>query len=96
MKRCWRELRGLKYETGVDDLDATVLRRQFEWAGHLVRRTVEDPARLSAIVLNFFNEDTRNTNRDLVGRMGWGGRVNPWSYENQFVGFFSKTLTSYG
>ena len=75
-------------EESFVSLDAYVLGRLYDYAGHLVRAIQANPGHLTGIALDFRDAPWKRTMTELVGHQGHPGRFSPWSWERQFSSYF--------
>lgn len=69
----------------LPDLDAYILGRMYDYAGHLIRAINTKPQHLTGQVLDFRNAEFKETLSTVVGHKC---RVAPWNWERQYLSFF--------
>ena len=87
-RRLNRILNQTMNEAAVDRIDHYVLKRMYDYTGHLVRVLDENPRHLTGMLLQFRDAQWKEAMTEVIGHQGHSGRVAPWCWERQYHAFF--------
>ena len=87
-RRMARELWEKMQEANLARMDAYVLGRLYDYAGHLARAIQANPGHLTGIALDFRDAEWKRTMTEVIGHQGHPGRFSPWRWERQFSSYF--------
>ena len=72
----------------LPDIDAYVLSRMYDYAGHLQRAVTANPLHLAGHLLKYRDAEWKDALTAMVGHQGHNGRISPWNWERQFHSYF--------
>ena len=72
----------------VGRIDYYVLKRMYDYTGHLMRVLAENPRHLTGMLIQFRDAQFKQDMTDVIGHQGHKGRVAPWCWERQYHTFF--------
>jgi len=73
---------------GLPDVDVYILKRMYDYTGHLARIVRDKPEHLTGKLLGYRDAEWKNALMQVVGHQGHKGRFSPWSWERQYDSFF--------
>ena len=89
-RRANKVLRLTLHESRILPIDAYILKRMYDYAGHLVRVSARDPQHLTGAVLGFMDAQFKDALTAVIGHQGHNGRFSPWNWERQYHSFFNR------
>ena len=72
----------------ICDIDVIVLRRMFDYIGHLMRIVTDKPRHLTGQIIKYKCCGFTQALTDVVGHQGRVGRHTPWSWKRQYHKYF--------
>ena len=72
------------------DVDVYVLKRMYDYAGHLMRTNKDKPDHLTGKVPAHRDAEWKAALRQVVGHQGHEGRFSPWNWERQCDAVFRQ------
>ena len=75
-------------DAATDRIDHYVLKRMYDYTGHLVRVLAENPRHLTGMLLQFRDAQFKEAMTGVLGHQGHAGRFAPWCWERQYHAFF--------
>ena len=83
-------LRDTMASNGLPDIDVYVLKRMYDYVGHLTRAVHVNPGHLTGLVMTFRAADWKYAMSTAVGHQGHRGRVAPWTWERQYSSYYNS------
>ena len=88
-RRLNRTLAQTMSDAAVGRIDRYVLKRMYDYTGHLMRVLAENPMHLTGMLVQFRDAQYKQDMTDVIHHQGHPGRFAPWCWERQYHTFFA-------